>query len=198
MLGNDLRLIAQPYSLRIHSTPSRITSHRHNTMNTSSVTSDSPAKRLSALLAFVLVSYGIAALGGLSTASSVTGWYAVIQKPVWTPPDWLFGPVWTVLYGLIAWVGWRFWLSPPSVQRTSALRLFGLQWILNALWSPVFFGAQSYLGGAIIIVGLVISVAALIAAGRKVDALAAWSLTPYLLWVSYASSLNVGIMVLNP
>ena len=155
-------------------------------------------RRFGALLIFIVISYSIAAIGGLSTAASVKGWYAEIQKPVWTPPNAVFGPVWTFLYGLLAWVGWRFWSAESSTQRTKTLRLFFVQWGLNALWSPVFFGAQAYLGGAIVIVALVLSVVLLMREGLRVDRVAAWSLVPYLVWISYASSLNIGILVLNP
>ena len=166
-------------------------------MESSSANTLPSSKRLLGLLVFFVISYAIAAIGGLSTTSSVNGWYAEIQKPVWTPPNVVFGPVWTFLYSLIAWVGWRFWLSAPSANRRRTLQLFGLQWILNALWSPVFFGAQAYVAGAVIILGLVVAISMLIAQGRKIDALAAWALTPYLLWVSYASTLNIGIWYLN-
>jgi tryptophan-rich sensory protein len=166
-------------------------------MESSSANTLPSSKRLLGLLAFFVISYAIAAIGGLSTTSSVNGWYAEIQKPDWTPPNAVFGPVWTFLYSLIAWVGWRFWLSTPSAERRRTLQLFGLQWFLNALWSPVFFGAQAYVAGAVIILGLVVVISLLIAQGRKIDALAAWALTPYLLWVGYASTLNIGIWYLN-
>ena len=165
------------------------------TVMTKSVRTTSPWL---ALLGFFILSYAVAALGGLSTASSVKGWYAEINKPSWTPPNVVFGPVWTILYGLIAWSGWRFWKSHASNTRTSTLRLFAMQMVLNALWSPVFFGAQQYLAGAVVIVALALSIAALIAVGRRVDAVAAWTLVPYLLWVLYASTLNIGIFILNP
>ena len=172
--------------------------HLQDIMNGTDTHSLSNQRRFGALLLFIAISYSIAAVGGLSTAASVKGWYAEIQKPAWTPPNAVFGPVWTFLYGLLAWVGWRFWSATPSTQRTKTLRLFFLQWGLNALWSPIFFGAQAYLGGAIVIVALVLTVLLLMREGLRVDRVAAWSLIPYLVWISYASSLNIGILVLNP
>ena len=150
------------------------------------------------LVGFVVLSYCIAAIGGLSTASSVKGWYAEILKPAWTPPNWVFGPVWTVLYGIIAWSGWRFFRAEKSPLRLKVLKIYGLQLALNALWSPVFFGAQQYLAGAVVILALAVAIGVLILRGRSLDPLAAWLLTPYLVWVTYASSLNIGIYVLNP
>lgn len=124
-------------------------------------------------------------------------WYAELRKPSWTPPNWLFGPVWLVLYGMIAvsgWLiteafGWRFAVAPLAV--------YALQLALNFLWSAVFFGLRRIGLALVEICGLWLSVAACIALFRPIDPVAAWLLVPYLFWVSYAAALNAAIWALN-
>lgn len=149
------------------------------------------------LLGFILLCYGIAAAGGLSTAESVNGWYNTLAKPAWTPPSWLFGPVWTILYGLIAWSGWLLWTSPHSEARRRALSWYFIQLMLNAIWSPVFFGMHQAGAGLAIILAMDVAVLITIVTAAKVERLAAWLLGPYLLWILYATTLNGGIFALN-
>ena len=124
-------------------------------------------------------------------------WYAALEKPAFNPPAWLFAPVWTVLYVAMGVGAWRIWCLPGSTERKLALRQFGVQLILNAAWSPVFFGAQSLAGGLAVIVLLLFAIAATIQRFHPLDKPAAWLLAPYLAWVSFATLLNVALLALN-
>lgn len=125
-------------------------------------------------------------------------WYAQLDKPFFTPPGWVFGPAWTVLYFLMAvslFLLWRQGFSQPK-QRV-ALGWFIGQLILNALWTPAFFGMRSPGLGLIVIVMMVFAIAGTIFYVRRVSPPAAILLVPYLLWVCYAAALNGAIVVLN-
>ncbi len=124
-------------------------------------------------------------------------WYAALDKPAFNPPAWLFAPVWTVLYVAMGVAAWRIWCLPASTERKLALRLFGVQLILNAAWSPVFFGAHSLAGGLAVIVLMWFAIAATIQRFHPLDKPAAWLLAPYLAWVSFATLLNVALLALN-
>ncbi|HEX8618035.1 MAG TPA: TspO/MBR family protein [Thermoanaerobaculia bacterium] len=138
----------------------------------------------------------VAALGGLfnPAAGDTRAWYDALQKPWFTPPDWVFGPVWTTLYVLIAIAGYRLWRAERGALRSAALRWWTVQLLLNAAWSPVFFGAKRPTAALIVIVLMLAAIAALIATSRKVDRGAAWMLVPYLAWVTLATLLNEEIV----
>ena len=124
-------------------------------------------------------------------------WYQSLNQPSFTPPNWLFGPVWSTIYLLIAISAYRISYSKRSPWKAPALALWSLQIALNTLWTPVFFGAYS-LGSAFIYIGLLwLSICALIAATFKVEKLAALLLLPYLAWVSFAAALNYAFWQLN-
>jgi tryptophan-rich sensory protein len=136
------------------------------------------------------------ALAG-GSVSQPGGWYQGLRKPAFTPPSWVFGPAWTVLYVLIAWSGYRVWRRPASPARRRALGWWGAQLVLNGAWSPIFFGLQRP-GWALVDLGLLVpAVAAYTAAARRVDRPAAWMMAPYLGWIGFATALNAGIVVLN-
>ncbi|MFW5967855.1 MAG: TspO/MBR family protein, partial [Persicimonas sp.] len=133
-------------------------------------------------------------LGAVATASSVDTWYGTLDKPGFTPPDWLFGPAWITLYtlmGIAAWLVYREGWPEPAVK--AALVVYGLQLLLNAAWSPAFFGLQSPALGLVVIVPLWAAIAATIYFFGRVSTPAAWLLVPYLLWVTYATALNFEI-----
>lgn len=136
--------------------------------------------------------------GGLVTRPNIPAWYAGLIKPGFTPPNWLFAPVWTTLYVLMAYAVWRI-LSLPRSQdgRSVAIAAFFVQLGLNCLWSFAFFGAQSPLAGLVVIVGLIAAILATIAAFWRLDRVAALLLVPYLAWVAYATALNAAIWRLN-
>jgi len=140
----------------------------------------------------------VGALGSLATTPKIPTWYAGLAKPAWTPPDALFPIVWTTLYVLMAVALWRLWqLHRPSLQRRLAIGLWFVQLALNALWSPVFFGMEAVGAALAVILVLWLAIAATIWAAARIDHVAAGLLTPYLLWVSYATALNAAILALN-
>jgi len=150
------------------------------------------------LLIAVLPVVAASVAGGLVTRANIPIWYADLAKPGFTPPNWLFAPVWTSLYGLMAYALWRI-LSLPRTQpgRTAAVTLFFVQLALNSLWSFAFFGAQSPLAGLIVVIALIMAILAMIVPFWKLDRGAALLLVPYLVWVSYATLLNGAIWQLN-
>ncbi|KLK91944.1 TspO [Microvirga vignae] len=150
------------------------------------------------LLISVLPVVAVSAAGGLVTRAKIPTWYANLAKPGLTPPNWLFAPVWTTLYALMAYALWRI-LSLPKNQpgRTAAVTLFFVQLALNSLWSFAFFGAQSPLAGLIVIAALIVAILATIVAFWKLDRVAALLFVPYLAWVSYATFLNGALWQLN-
>ena len=121
-------------------------------------------------------------------------WYETLVKPSWTPPNWLFPPVWAVLYVLIAVAGWRVY-QKAGVGPTLGVWLVAL--LINASWSPIMFGAQRIDLAAIDIVALWVAIFTFIALARRIDTLASLQFVPYLVWVSYAAALNVAILKLN-
>lgn len=134
----------------------------------------------------------------LFTQQAISDWYAHLNKPSFTPPDWLFGPVWTVLYLLMAvsaFLVWKKGLAKPLVK--IALALYLLQLVLNALWTPLFFGARMPLLAFIEILLLCSAIVLTIVAFAKVSTPAALLLVPYMGWTSFATVLNFSIWLLN-
>jgi len=147
------------------------------------------------LLALVLATAGIA--GACTGNSNTTGWYASLAKPSWTPPNWVFGPVWTALYANMAVAAWIVWRRRPRQRVGWAMGLFSLQLILNIAWTPVFFGLQRPGLALVDILLLWLAIGMTFAAFYRIRPLAGWLLVPYLLWVSFASALNMAIWSLN-
>ena len=145
-----------------------------------------------ALLSFLVLVVGGGLAIGLFTMPGE--WYAGLAKPGFNPPNWIFGPVWTALYVLIAIAGWPTWRSAPS---EGAMRLWGLQLALNFLWSPVFFAAHMIGAALAIILALLATIVAFIAVTWRMDRIAAWLFAPYAAWVAFASLLNGAIWWLN-
>ncbi len=147
---------------------------------------------------FVLGCELVGIAGALTAAAGDSPWYDALEKPPFNPPPWLFGPVWTALYalmGIAAFLVWRAGTDRPEVKR--ALGLFAAQLVLNGIWTPVFFGAESIVGGAVVIVTLLVVLALTVRAFFRVSRVAAWLLVPYLLWVGFAALLNLSIWGLN-
>lgn len=140
----------------------------------------------------------VGALGSLATTPQIPTWYATLAKPSWTPPDAAFPIVWTTLYVLMAVTLWRLWqLHAPSPHRRLAVVLWLVQLVLNALWSQVFFGLEAIGWAMAVMVALWIAILATILACARIDRIAAWLMTPYLAWVSYALALNAAIVAMN-
>jgi len=155
------------------------------------------SRDLLGLGAFVLLCLGISALGGWVTSGSVDTWYQALQKPVFNPPDWLFAPVWTLLYLMIALSGWRFWRSRADAGRRAGMAAYAAQLALNLAWSFVFFGGR-LIGPALAVILLLLAAIAVNAAlFARTDRLAAWLLAPYAAWVAFAALLNFALWRLN-
>jgi translocator protein len=150
-----------------------------------------------ALVGFLALVFAVAALGNLFTTPAIPDWYAQLERPWFTPPAWVFGPVWTVLYILMAVAAWRVWLVPAAPERRSALIWFFVQLALNAAWSPAFFGLQAPLLGLVVIVALLAALVVTVTRFFAVDRIAGWMLVPYLAWVAYATLLNAAIALMN-
>lgn len=140
----------------------------------------------------------VSILGQLATYPNLIPWYANLAKPWFTPPNWVFGPIWTALYVLMAFAFWRVLRAPSNVLgRRLAVFLFTTQLILNAAWSWMFFWANSPLLGMINIFPQLLTILLTIAAFARVDRFAAWCLVSLAGWVAYASALNAAIWQLN-
>lgn len=127
-------------------------------------------------------------------------WYASLNRPAWTPPSWVFGPVWAILYLLMGVAAWRVWMKRGFGDRAArlALALFLVHLVFNAAWTLLFFGAHLLTAAAVEIVSLWLMIVALVALFWRIDRVAGYLLIPYLLWVSYAVTLSVGFAVMNP
>jgi|GEM_PF-228620 tryptophan-rich sensory protein len=125
-------------------------------------------------------------------------WYPTLTKPAWTPPDWVFGPVWTLLYILMAVAAWLVWRKAGFAGARLALVLYFVQLALNAAWSGLFFGLRSPAAGLVDILLLWMVIAATLVAFARHSAVAAGLLVPYFVWVSYAAALNFAIWRMNP
>ena len=136
-------------------------------------------------------------LGSVFTVPAIAGWYATLQKPWFTPPNWLFGPVWISLYTLMGIALYLVWQKGLAKNKT-ALGIFGTQLALNATWSFLFFSLQSPFLGLAGIIPLWIFVALSAWAFYRVDKRAGYLLVPYIVWVSIATALNYYVLVLNP
>jgi benzodiazapine receptor len=146
---------------------------------------------------FLLLSLAVMGIGGAVTAGSVDTWYPTLAKPAFNPPNWVFGPVWGVLYILMAVAGWRVWRTDRTLDRSEALTAFGLQMALNLGWSVLFFGFR-LIGTAL--VEIVLLLAAIIVTAVlfwRIDRPAGVLLLPYIAWVGFAAILNVALWWLN-
>jgi tryptophan-rich sensory protein len=161
--------------------------------------SNGNSRSLLALGGFSLAVAGAAWYGSrYSRGESRSQWYRHLEKPSFAPPKQIYPVVWTSLYALMAWSGWRIWSAAPSRERKQALRLWLTQLATNAKWSKYFFGEHSptiALADAIALEGMILSY---MKAARKVDPAAANAFIPYAAWVAFATVLNAEIARLNP
>jgi tryptophan-rich sensory protein len=152
---------------------------------------------LTLLLFWIGVCFTVAGVSGWWTAGEVTGWYRTLKRPVFTPPTWVFGPVWTLLYTLMALAAWQVSLSAPSPLRTRGLTLFLVQLGLNLAWSWMFFHEHEI--GTALMQGILmwVAIGATILVFSGVVPVAAWLMVPYWAWVSFAAVLNAEFWRLN-
>lgn len=147
------------------------------------------------LLISLILCFFVAYAGSVVTLPAITTWYTTLHKPFFNPPNYVFGPVWSLLYLMIALALAKVWSMKKKTTR--ALQVFALQLGLNLLWSFVFFGMHLLLGGLMVIIFLWIVIYKTVIAFLPLSKPAAYLLIPYLLWVSYAAILNLAIVVLN-
>jgi benzodiazapine receptor len=150
------------------------------------------------IIIVILVCVSIGYLSGTVTRDSITTWYPKLVKPVFNPPNWIFAPVWTLLYVMMGIAAGLVWTSDSEVKIVKkALGFFAIQLGLNALWSYLFFGLHNPLLALIEIVLLLLLIFETYKQFKKIDKVAAMLLLPYLAWVSFATILNASIWWLN-
>ena len=151
------------------------------------------------LLISLGISFAAGAIGSLATTPNIPNWYQTLDKPAFNPPNWVFGPVWTLLYILMGIALYLVWTSPIKQKQTKLIQYawFGVQLILNALWSIVFFGWHFTGLGIVIIFALLASILVTARLFWPISHTAAYLLAPYVAWVSFASTLNIAIAALN-
>jgi translocator protein len=147
------------------------------------------------ILIYILFIAVVLSCGLLIGINNIPGeWYQSLVKPSFNPPNWIFAPVWSVLYVIIGFVGARTFLNH---RRTAAMRFWVAQMIFNFAWSPLFFGFQEVALALIVIIALLISIVGFIATSRKQDYLSALLFLPYLAWGAFATLLNASIFLMN-
>ena len=155
-------------------------------------------KEVVRLIVSILIVFIAGTIGSTATLPQIPTWYASLAKPSWAPPNWLFGPVWTILYiliGIALFLVWKEGISRKDVKL--AISVFVVQLVLNVLWSVIFFGYNSLLGGLIVIIILWIAILANIIFFYRVSKSAGLLLVPYIVWVTIASYLNYSVYLLN-
>jgi benzodiazapine receptor len=157
----------------------------------------SGGRRWFVLVFWLVVVAAVAFIGSSVTLPKIPTWYAGLTKPSFTPPNALFGPVWTVLYAMMAVAVWRIGAAAETAARKRTIALFVVQLALNSIWSLVFFGLESPKAALAVIVALLISLVTTLAAFWRIDRMAGLLLVPYLAWVCFATALNGAIVELN-
>lgn len=139
--------------------------------------------------------------GNLMTMPNIQPWYNSLNHPFWRPPNWVFGPVWTILYVMLAIVGWRLWISfDGSIGRKlkqPVIIFYFLQLFFNFLWSPLFFGLHWIDTAVLDLILIILFTIALLKRTFPINRACGYALIPYLLWLSYALSLNAALQYLN-
>lgn len=147
-----------------------------------------------------LAGFAVAALAAGSTGAAFPPgeWYQMLRKPTWTPPNWVFPVAWTVLYAAMVYAAWRVAMHAPPALAAPALAVWAAQIVLNALWTPVFFGLRKLGAALFVVAALWIAVVTLLLLFLRADLIAGALIAPYLVWVSYATALNAKIWRDNP
>lgn len=149
------------------------------------------------LIVAIAVPLSIGAFAGMFTSEAIPGWYASLNRPSFNPPNWIFGPVWTLLYLLMGVSLYLIWKQEKSRERNLAMLIFIVQLVLNFAWSFIFF-YFNYIGLALVEISLLwLSIVAMLVLFYKIKPLAAYLNIPYLMWVSFATALNLGYFLLN-
>lgn len=149
------------------------------------------------LLISILLPIGLGSIAGIFTSAAVPEWYATLNRPSFNPPNWIFGPVWTILYILLGISFFLIWKQPANKKRNRAILVYLLQLLLNFAWSFIFF-YFNMIGFALVeIILLWISIVIMLVLFYRIKPLAAYLNIPYLLWVTFATILNAGYYILN-
>jgi len=150
------------------------------------------------LIVSILASFAAGGIGSLFTIKAIPTWYARLKKPPYTPPNWVFGPVWTTLYILMSISIFLVWQKGfGNHDALPAFVLFWIQLAVNAIWSIIFFGMKSIFGGVVTIIVLWLLILVTMVTSFRVSAWSGALLIPYIVWVSIASYLNIGVWMLN-
>ncbi len=149
------------------------------------------------LVVILAICFAVAGLGGAATSPEIPTWYQKLAKPSWTPPRWLFGPVWTVLYAFMAVAAWLVWKRAGWQGSNGALTIFAIHLVLNLAWSFIFFKYHLTGWAFAEIVLLWIAIAVTMVKFAPISAVAALLFVPYLIWVTYASALNFAVWRMN-
>lgn len=157
----------------------------------------SPARTSLGLIVSMVICFAASAVGALFTTPQIDGWYATLDRPGFAPPNWVFGPVWTILYAMMAVAVWMIWKTERSRSRVVPLTLFAIQLILNVFWSVLFFGMQNPFLAFLEIILLWILILSTILSFTQYSKPAAFLMVPYWLWVTFAMVLNYGFWTLN-
>jgi translocator protein len=154
------------------------------------------ARQITALLGFLVLSYTVSLLGSMAILGNASGWYATANKAPWTPPAWVFGSAWTVLYTAMAVASWLVWRQ-HSAKTRAAMTAYGIQMLLNLAWAPTFFGMYPTWGDAalwlalVLIAALALAVTATLIHFGPINATAGVLMLPYLSWIVFSASLNL-------
>jgi len=148
-------------------------------------------------IACLIICFGAAVVGGLFTEKSVNTWYAQLSKPWFSPPNWVFAPVWCFLYLLMAVSFYLIWVSDKQKHKSVAMVAFVGQLLINITWSAVFFGLHSPAGGLLVIIILIVAISCTMFFFRRVSTSVVSLLIPYLAWVCFAGYLNYHLWILN-
>lgn len=155
------------------------------------------AESLAVVVGFLLVSFLAGVIGSAFTRRAIPEWYVKLNKPTWTPPNWVFGPVWSALYLMMGLAAWLVWRKVGWAGATTALALFGAQLALNALWSVLFFGMRSPGAGVAGIAVLWVMIVVTLVVFWGITPAAGALLLPYLAWVTFAAGLNWAVWRMN-
>ncbi len=154
--------------------------------------------KVAKIIISIAICLGIGLIGSIFTVSSIPSWYAGINKPPFSPPNYLFAPVWTILYILMGISLGLIWSKGLKAQKArEAVYLFGIQLFLNGIWSPIFFGFKNIFLALVVIIFMWFYILRTILAFRKINKMSSYLLYPYIAWVSFATILNFSIWILN-
>ncbi len=157
----------------------------------------SKAKNILSFIICLLIPLIIGGVSGYITSSEITDWFSTLRKPSFNPPNYVFGPVWTILYILMGISSFMIWKSPHTELRKKAILIYGIQLFLNFWWSIIFFSFHLLFFSIIEIVMMWSMIIYMIIVFRKINKSAAYINIPYILWVSFATALTISIWILN-